>query len=495
MKKHNPYSFRHRRMQVAEVKPGAPLFAGNYLWRLVATGLFSLPVSSIAALTSVDGMTDAERNTATMIQDLCPKMVTANAATAYTGNEQRLFFECRALVQTSNALPGEAGLTGFSLGYDNDQLREALSQVAHQEVAVEASAATETIDGQFDTIASRMSALRRGGPGSGLGGLSLLIDGQTVAGDALFGGAAGDGANMNGWSIYLNGNYGFGDKESTTREVGFDYDNYGLTLGIDRQIGHSVNIGAAIGASQTKSDISQNGGTTEDDSRSISMYGTFQLKNNAYIDSIITSGKSEYDTLRRIRMPAPTTDPSTHQANTDDDISASTEGDQIAFSFGVGRDYHSATRQIDYGFFGRAQIYRSKIDAYRESGTGTTALELDVNEQVVNSRKLSIGAQISKSLSKSFGVIVPQARLEYLHEFDKDSRNITARYVHTPSNVSGDFHFFVPTDNPDRDFAVAGIGASAVLQSGLQLFGFYEAAIGLRDMTNNAVIFGVRGEL
>lgn len=453
-----------------------------------------MPGATFAALTAVDNMTDAERNTAVMIQDLCPKMVVQNALVPYEGSELQLLRECRALVQTSNTLPGEAGPTGNSLGYNNDQLREALSQVAHQEVAVQANAATDTIDGQFDTIASRMSALRRGGAGSGIGGLSLMIDGQTLPLAGLIGGAAGD--ESSGWSLYLNGNYNFGDSETTSRESGFDYDNYGVTFGADKRIDPTTTLGAALGFAQTESDISQNGGTTDDESASFSLYGTKQFGNNVYLDAIGTYGTADYDTLRRVRLPTPTTPVA--NVFTDDDIKASTEGEQTAFSIGIGRDYHSASNKLDYGFFGRAQVYRSKIDAYSETGNGQTALELDVSEQVVDSTKLSLGGQISKPLSRSFGVLVPQARFEYFHELENDSRNITARYVNTPSNVTGDvtgdFHFFVPTDNPDRDFMTIGLGVSAVLQSGTQLFGFYETTAGLDNITNHSVIFGVRGE-
>lgn len=462
--------------------------SGKYLPRISAALITLLPPIALGDLTQVNGMNEAERNTATMIQALCPQMVLLNNQTPLVGGQAQLLVECRALVQTSNAQQG-SGLTNNDLGYDEPELREALSQIAHQEVAIESSTATETIDGQFDTISTRMSALRRGAIGGGPGGLSLNMDGQHMLANVMTGGAAGDGAS--GWSLYLNGNYNFGDKETTSRESGFDYDNYGVTFGADRRLSAATIFGAAVGYATTESEVVDNGGTFEDENQSLSAYATHTYANGIYIDAIVTYGMVDYDTLRKVRLP----DPSNPVAGvlTDDDIKGSTEGEQTAFSLGIGKDFHSASNNLDYGVYGRAQAYRSRIDGYSETSSTGSGLELEVKEQVINSAEMTLGAQISRSLSRSYGVLVPQARVEYFHEFENDSRGITARYIHDPFN-NGAYLFSVPTDNPDRDFFTVGLGVSAVLQSGTQMFAFYETTAGLDDMTNHSVIFGVRGE-
>lgn len=461
--------------------------AGFYLSRLSAAYALAIPAIGYADLNNVPGMTEAEASTAAMVQALCPQMAAISGD--LTAPQSQLFFECRALVQTSNSQQG-SGPTGNDLGYDEAELREALSQIAHQEVAIEANTATDTIDGQFDTIASRMSALRRGGIGGSTGGLSMNMDGDTILANLMTGGSAG--AEDSGWSIYVNGNYNFGDRENTERESGFDYDNYGVTFGLDRRLGIDMVIGVALSLSKSESDVSDNGGTFEDEGQAFSAYLSHTFANDIYVDIIATAGMTDYDTLRRVRLPTPTN--TVPNVLTDDDITGSTEGEQTAFSIGIGRDYRSESGGMDFGLFGRAEFYRGKIDGYDEQGSGGTSLELQMQEQVVDSATVSLGAQISRASSHSFGILVPQARAEFHHELENDSRGITARYIHDPFNT-GAFLFSVPTDNPDRNFGTAGFGVSLVTQSGMQLFGFYETSVALDYMTNHSVIFGLRQEL
>jgi len=84
---------------------------------------FTIPNTAFADLTIVPGMNEAQASTATMIQDICPRMGAIQSS--LTTSQTALFEKCRALVQTSNEQQG-AGDTAFSLGYDEAQLRNIL---------------------------------------------------------------------------------------------------------------------------------------------------------------------------------------------------------------------------------------------------------------------------------------------------------------------------------------------------------------------------------
>jgi outer membrane autotransporter protein len=101
-----------------------------------------------------------------------------------------------------------------------------------------------------------------------------------------------------------------------------------------------------------------------------------------------------------------------------------------------------------------------------------------------------LGGQASYSISQPWGVLVPQARLEWLHEFEDDSRLVTASFAQD----TGAVEFSVPTDNPDRDYFNLGLGVAAVLPQGRSVFLYYETVVGRNDLTQHSVAAGVRLE-
>jgi outer membrane lipase/esterase len=87
-------------------------------------------------------------------------------------------------------------------------------------------------------------------------------------------------------------------------------------------------------------------------------------------------------------------------------------------------------------------------------------------------------------------VFVPQIMAEWRHEFEDDSRNIKARYIHDVTNTS----FSVPTDDPDRDYFALGAGLSVLLGRGIGAFFNYETALGLKRITHHQFTAGFRME-
>jgi len=137
----------------------------------------------------------------------------------------------------------------------------------------------------------------------------------------------------------------------------------------------------------------------------------------------------------------------------------------------------------------RATWSDADIDAYTESGA--SGLNLAVASQNVKSFETSLGADVSYAHSTNFGVVIPQLHLDWAHEFDNDSRRISARYINDPRNN----RFFVRTDSPDRNSYNLGGGLSALFAGGKTLYAEVESVLGQEDYSKYTFRIGGRIEL
>ena len=107
-----------------------------------------------------------------------------------------------------------------------------VQQYSGEEASSQGRYATEGSASQFKSLASRLSAIRRGARSSGLAfnlqGVDVLSvadsDSQGSGNRALIGGAASDSDADLGWAWFGNVEYGFGDRDSSSNENAYDAD-------------------------------------------------------------------------------------------------------------------------------------------------------------------------------------------------------------------------------------------------------------------------------
>jgi uncharacterized protein YhjY with autotransporter beta-barrel domain len=129
---------------------------------------------------------------------------------------------------------------------------------------------------------------------------------------------------------------------------------------------------------------------------------------------------------------------------------------------------------------------RRPSDGYRESGH--TGLELIYDNQNIQSLITTAGLFGSVAVSTGFGVILPQATEEYVHEFLDDQRSVGFRLA----KDLGQRRFLYQTDPPDRDYVNLGVGVSMVLPNGLQPFLNFRELVAYRDRSSHTVTVGLR---
>lgn len=103
----------------------------------------------------------------------------------------------------------------------------------------------------------------------------------------------------------------------------------------------------------------------------------------------------------------------------------------------------------------------------------------------------NLGIQLSTARNLSSGVIVPQIRVDWVHEFEDDGVGMTAYYLDDINREK----FKVETESLDSDYFDVSIGLSAQFPHGRSGFISYRTLQGYSGLTYNSIQAGFRIEL
>ena len=440
-------------------------------------------------------------STGDAVQRVCGQLAMRNVQGTLEGDAQDLFFRCREMVQTANRIEMNDGDETNDLGLAPVQLAGALQQLAGEENASKGRLATETSGGQFANIGLRIDAIARGarattGPGAlAMGGRDLEADESPASG-----GNAGDDLSGGGWGWFTTGALGSGDRDGSSREDGYDFDSYGLTLGADYQFQNGFVLGAGLGYSDFQVDFDDlspgavastaAGGDIEVDGFSLSTFGVHDI-GQFTLDGILTYGRNDYELERIVRFQAPAPGIS----DVDRLITGETDSTQWAAGIDVGRTFSwGATSLYVDGGFNWLDI---RIDGYTENDPAG-GLNLTYGDQDIESLQSVLGFQLARTFGWARGVATPYVQAHWRHEFDNDSQTLIARYAAFDAafpELRGDpsFNLSFNTDEPDNDVFDVGVGIG--LQFAFNFFAFldYSQTVALDQGDAHLVSIGVRG--
>ena len=350
-----------------------------------------------------------------------------------------------------------------------------------EEMAAMASGGINMTKDLIKTVLYQQQARRAGVTGVDLNRLTLNIDGENLPLGRMLtsylneqtGGAAGDPGIGGRWSLFASGRMNTGEKDASSNDDGYDFDTKGMTLGADYRLNEQVILGGALGYAKMNSDFGNNGGDLDIEASTLVVYGSFFTKNNFYVDGSALYTLHNFDFTRKINS---------FNTQTDGD----TDGDQYAFSLSAGKDFNVGA--LSMSPYGRFDYIKNNIDSYRENGGN--GLALNVDSQDVKSKTTALGARVSHAASLSWGVLMPTAHAEWVHEYNDSNRDIIARFAQDPNGIS----FATPVDTPDNDYFNWGAGLSATLPAGYSLFVNYEAVTAQKYFSNQTVHLGARME-
>lgn len=378
-----------------------------------------------------------------------------------------------------------------------------LQNMAAEELISQEAVVNGTIEPQTRALTARLSALggrSRGGqvanlyprdPGNGL----LLASADPI--QVVDQGSGMSASFPNGLGIFLNGSYNFGNRDATALESGFDFDDYSLTGGVDYFVLDNLVVGIAGGYAHTDIEIDSGGGDVDGDGYNVALYSLWNPMDQLGISAYVSYGMVDYSSQRNLNF-------------SDGDLSATPTPIQNQLSSDTDADQFEATGNVYYDFtqgpwtFGptlQLSFVRFDIDGFTENGGSGAGqgLGLTFDDQEAESLQTALGGAVSHAIGADFGVVLLQARAEWVHEYLDDSRIVTGRFANAispvnPPLVGSSSSFSLKTDDPDRDRFRVGAGASAVLQGGISAFADFETVLGHEDVESYTATAGVRME-
>jgi uncharacterized protein YhjY with autotransporter beta-barrel domain len=332
-------------------------------------------------------------------------------------------------------------------------------------------------------VDNRLSALRKAAKNATNAGLEFQLNNQPLYANlqnATGGGASADVQSAGRLSGFVSGMYTDSKQDETLTLAGFNGKTYGLLLGADYRFTDTFFAGLAARYSTTDADINRNAGSLDAKDINLTQYGTFYPRPQWYLDWTLELGQGQFDLERNIDFSlGGTTFNETAKGNTD--------GNHYGASAGGGYELVTPTGIVSQ-LYGNFRYFKADIDQYTESsGHG---LNLRVDGQSIESVVGKLGAQISKALSYSWGVLAPQANLNYLYEFNTDGQSIKASFVSDPLNTQ----FAFTTEPRDESYFTFAAGVVALFPGGFTAYLQYENYFELKNYSQSVWSLGARME-
>ncbi len=287
------------------------------------------------------------------------------------------------------------------------------------------------------------------------------------------GGAAGDSEYSGSFGAFILGTNGDGDKQATQLSRGFDYQSQSMTFGVDYLWDPTVIIGLAYGYGDTESQFNAGTGAMDIRTDTLTAYMAKALKSQWSIEALVGIGDVTTDNVRGMNFIA-------HNTTVEQVARSQIQSDQAILSLGVTK---GVEKWVNVDFAARFNYIRTDSKRFSETIDGSApgfglALELDANR--IDSMTGDLSVNFSKAFSTSWGVIIPQARINWVREFEDDNRFMTGRFLADTSTLDfsqsgieiggpGSRLFRVPLERLDKSYGGVLIGINALLPNQISL--------------------------
>lgn len=274
--------------------------------------------------------------------------------------------------------------------------------------------------------------------------------------EELGGGASADWS-FGSFGTFVTFQRGETDRRATSLENGFLSELNGVLGGMDYRFMDTLVVGVSVGYSNTNANFFNQAGALDTANLNSAAYVAYNPTENTTIDGYFGYASLTYDSLRRVNFGL-----------FNDTALGKTNGDQ--YLAGIAANY--AWQVSAWSLMPQVKVDYSNthIDGFTETGSGLNSI---YGAQNIRSLRSSVGGITTYAISVPWGVLLPQLRAHYVHEFKDPSRDLAISLAALPT--AG---FTNPTDNPDRDFFTWGGGISTVMAQGVQMFVDYEQLSG-----------------
>jgi outer membrane autotransporter protein len=389
----------------------------------------------------------------------------------------------------ANGATGDLGRVLNTIAYlpSRDQIANAYKQISPEKTSALATLAFAGATLGKRVLAQRITDLRFGtremGAVGGLpgsfnlnfsraSGLMLAYNSANLAGMLTTGRNAAPATPESRWGVYLDPGMILGSQSSSPDQSGFNFTIAGFNAGVDYRVRDNLLVGLATGYSHTGASFQGSGGSVVSNTWPLTAYIAY-LPQSFYAYGSLGYALNLFNLERQLSFGGlyrkAQSSPAGNQFNAYGETGYDLKVSRLVVTPVISLAYSSLW-----------------VDGFTESGAG--ALNLRVSSQNATSLQTGVGAKVAAPLKAGSVTVVPQAYATYQHEYSNSSRSLDARL----SQVGNTFSF--QTDNPHRNFAVAGANVSILTQKNLKVQLDYNAEVGRGNYTAHCVSAGVRWE-
>ncbi|MEP6485112.1 MAG: autotransporter domain-containing protein [Rudaea sp.] len=437
------------------------------------------------AVANLPALSAGQIGVAHAIDKACPAL----AAASNLNTQQRdLLQRCSEIVVGSGSNP--------------QQVPNALDQMLNNKTQPQTGLADTVMQGQLTNLNTRMAELRQGAHGFSVGGLALNEDGRSLPVSSLsdmFTSYRKDpkestddevGKDFERWGFFATGMIDRGGASADGISPGFDFHNESITAGVDYRFNDAFVGGLALGYASNKSSLDQNAGKVDVDSYSLNAYFTWYRNNDFYIEGAVVADWLNYDLRRNIAYQIASLDGGTTDVN--QTANAAPDGKQYSLSLSVGKDFNRGA--WTFSPYVRGIYTHVNLDGFSESLSDPNApgggLGTSVESRSFTSELGVLGGRVSRTITTDWGVLVPNAVLEWNHEFKNDPQTVVTRFLADPTQTP----IFITDNNIDQNYFNIGFGLNAIFPKGRSGFLYYEHVAGLGGIHENRLSAGIRIE-
>lgn len=471
---------------------------------LLATSMALAQTTSLTDITQRQGFNALERASAAASQATYNQLFASCSQGQGTcsAGDRVVFENVRELVETANELLG-SGSTQFSLGLDAQGLGFALRWNAAEEFAAQGSSTSRFAANQMSALATRVSALRWGV--SGLRRASNDEEGSDVLVAANLnrygGGASADVAySFDRWGWFVDGSFGYGDKQATVQEDAFDFDGQEVTIGMDHRLSSNLVVGLIFGHSDKEIDFDSSLSIVDGGLNTRGMSGILfaMLESNAaYVTGSLGYQKLTHDMSRRITYPSlnPGVD------SVDSTASSSSRSSSFLVTLGAGyswrRNAFSAEPmlELNYSDTSMGAFTESSVDNL-DATVANDPFNMRIAGQSIKSLDVATGLKLQYVLAPRIGALIPYLAARHHWEMENGARVIAGQFADALDQIGSQSStvFALSTDRPDDAYYTMAAGCTLVMGSGMNGFMQYLKVFGLENYSDAVLTGGFRYE-
>ena len=224
------------------------------------------------------------------------------------------------------------------------------------------------------------------------------------------------------------GFFATGQLQALNRNVGsfqdgYDSTIYGVTVGTDYRLNNRAVVGIAGNYANTDGSFT-GGGTFSTNSYTGLAFASIQPTDNTFIQ--LTAGYTRNNYLvNRIATALVTSVAPGNDRSVVGSASSNSNGNVI--NGGILTGYDHSFGRFTFGPRLGVNYTNTHISSYSENGS--TGIELQYNDQYINSLQSLVGIYGSAAFSTQKAVLVPQFNADYIHEFANSQRFINVQFV------------------------------------------------------------------